>query len=172
MQRLLEERFHLKIHREVREVAVYTMTVAKDGPKLQATTESSCNSPDAADLTALLKVSPGGKPWCGILTPPIRNGTHYVLDERGVSITTFSTIFNVRGLPLIDRTNLSGRFDIHLEWEFSPAEPASSENDVASEGPDTSIISSFRKQLGLQLKPGKGPREFLVVDHLERPSEN
>jgi uncharacterized protein (TIGR03435 family) len=50
MQRLLEERFHLKIHREAREVPVYIMTVAEDGPKLKAATESSCNSANGADL--------------------------------------------------------------------------------------------------------------------------
>jgi len=172
MQRLLEDRFHLKIHHDAREVPVYVMTVAKGGPKLEAATESSCNSADGADLTTLLKGTPGGKPWCGILTPPIKNGTHYVLDERSISLSSLAKILNVRGLPVIDRTGLTGMFNIHLEWEFSPPEPASLETGGTSESPDTSIVSAFRKQIGIALKPGRGPRDYLVVDHLEQPSEN
>jgi uncharacterized protein (TIGR03435 family) len=172
MQRLLEDRFHVKIHRDAREVPVYIMTVAKEDSKLKTATKSGCNSADGADLTTLLKGTPGGKQWCGILSPPIKNGTHYVLDERSISLTSFSKIFNVRGLPVIDRTGLTGTFDIHLEWEFSPPDPALSETGGTTESPDTSIVSAFRKELGIELKPGIGPREYLVVDHLEQPSEN
>jgi uncharacterized protein (TIGR03435 family) len=50
MQELLEERFHLKVHREIREVPVYIMTVAKDGPKMPATKEDSCSHAEPADL--------------------------------------------------------------------------------------------------------------------------
>lgn len=172
MQRLLEDRFHLKLHRETREVPVYVMTVTKDGLKLKAAAESNCSSADGAGLTTLLQGPPGGKPWCGILNPPIKNGTHYVLEARSISLASFCKIFNVRGLPVIDRTGLTGTFDIHLEWEFSPPEPAVPETGETSESPDTSIVPAFRKQLGIELKPGKGPREYLVVDHLEQPSEN
>jgi uncharacterized protein (TIGR03435 family) len=172
MQRLLEDRFKLKVHREIREVPAYIMTVAKEGPKLKAATGSSCSSADGVDLSTLLKGSPGGKPWCGILAPPTRSGTHFVLEERSITLGSFSKILNVRGLPLIDRTGLTGRFDIHLEWEFSPPEPTSSETGESSQSPDTSIVSALRKQLGIELKPGKGPREYLIVDHMEQPSQN
>jgi uncharacterized protein (TIGR03435 family) len=172
LQRLLEDRFHLKIRRETRELPVYLMTVAKGGSKLQATTADSCTPPDSADVTPSLAVTPGGKPRCGVLNPPTRNGTHFVLDERAVSLDLFSKLFNIGGLTVIDRTGLSGTFDIHLEWDDSPPVPDFPETGGVGESPDLAILSSFRKQLGLQLSPGKGPREFLVIDHLERPTEN
>jgi uncharacterized protein (TIGR03435 family) len=171
MQRLLEERFHLKIRHEIRELPVYVMTVAKDGPKLQTTKDDSCDHSDMPDIIPLPAAAPGGKPWCGVLTPPARNGTHFALDERGITVELFAKLFKIGGLPVIDHTGITGRFDIHLEWEVSPRE-TSSESGAADDPPDTSIISSIRKQLGLQLSPGKGPREFLVIDRLERPGEN
>jgi uncharacterized protein (TIGR03435 family) len=85
------------------------------------------------------------------------------LYEHGVSLAAFAKVFHIGGLPLIDQTGLTERFDIHFEWDVSP------EPDGA---PDLSIITSFRRQLGLELRAGKGPREFFVVDHVERATEN
>ena len=171
MQALLEERFHLKIHRETREVPVYIMTVAKEGPKLQPTKEGSCNQLDTTNLTQSLKIPPGGKPWC-VVPSPVRNGTAWVWDVSGISIDVFSKLLNIAGRPVIDRTGLTGTFDIHLEWGDNDPNAPPPDGGAASEPPNTSIVSAIRKQLGLQLDSGKGPREFLVVDHLERPSSN
>jgi uncharacterized protein (TIGR03435 family) len=171
MQRLLEERFHLKIRHEIRELPVYLMTVAKDGPKLQATKEDSCDHSDMPDIIPPPEAVPGSKPRCGVLNPPARNGTHFILDERGITVELFAKLFKIGGLPVIDHTGITGTFDIHLEWEVSPRE-TSPESGAAYDPPDTSIISSISKQLGLHLSPGKGPREYLVIDHLERPGEN
>jgi uncharacterized protein (TIGR03435 family) len=169
MQRLLEDRFMLRMHRETREVPACIMTVGKEGSKLQASAEDSCDHAPARDFIPTLAVPVGGMPRCGVLTPPVRNGTRFVLDEHGVSVSTFAKIFQIGGLPVIDRTGLTGTFNIHLEWDFEPVSP---DSGAVGESPDTTITSSIRKQLGLQLSPGKGPREFLVIDHLERPSEN
>lgn len=169
MQRLLEERFAMRLHRETREMPVYILTVAKEGSKLQATTADSCDHTPATEFIQPLAVAPGGKPRCGVLIPPVRKGTHFLLDEHGVSLEAFIKIFQIGGFPLLDRTGLSGTFDIHLEWEYEPVSP---DRDAASESPDRSIISSIRTQLGLQLSPGKGPREFIVIDRLEKPTEN
>jgi uncharacterized protein (TIGR03435 family) len=172
MQRLLEDRFHLKIHREIRELPVYIMSVAREGSKLEGTQEESCDHADTTDFTQPLAVIPGGRPQCGVLTPPVKNGSHFVLDQRGIRVEVFAKLLKIGGLPVLDRTGLIGTFDIHLEWDFTHPDPVSPESGAPSEPPDTSIVSSIRKQLGLQLKAGKGPREFLVIDHLERPSEN
>ena len=171
MQRVLEDRFHLKLHREVREVPVYLMTVARGGLKLEVTKEGSCLDPDPLEFPKP-EVLAGGKPQCGVITAPTRDGSHFVLDERGLTLASFSKLFKIGGLLVIDRTGLTGTYDIHLEWESSPSLPASPEAEGASESPDTSITSSMRKQLGLQLSPGKGPRDVLVIDRLERPTEN
>jgi uncharacterized protein (TIGR03435 family) len=164
MQRLLEERFQLKIRREIRESPVYVMTVAKDGSKLQTSKDNSCDHSNTPDLPAVVPV---GTLRCGVLNPPTKSGTHFVMDQRGIGIASFSQLFKIGGLPVIDRTGLAGTFDIRLEWEFSPAETG-----AGGEPPDTSIITSIRKQLGLQLSRGKGPREFLIIDHVEQPTLN
>ena len=81
--------------------------------------------------------------------------------------------------PVIDETGITGRFNFHLEL---PAEaigdlahrphgsPAVS--DPAAPATDPSLISAIKtavKKLGLNLEPAKGPGEFLVIDHVERP---
>lgn len=171
MQRLLEERFHLKTHVETREVPVYIMTVAKDGPKLQPMKEGDCQHLDSTDLTQSLKIEPGGKPWC-VITTPVKNGATFVWDVNGMSLGVMSKLLKIGGVPVIDRTGVAGAFNIHLEWTPNTADPPSPDSPAASPPPDTSMIPALRKQLGLQLTPGKGPREFLVIDHVERPSGN
>ena len=94
------------------------------------------------------------------------------MDERAISVETFARILIIGGTPMIDHTGLTGLFDFHLEWDYTPPDPPSPDGGTPSESPDTSIVSNIRKQLGLQLTPGKGPREFLVIDHLEPPTEN
>jgi uncharacterized protein (TIGR03435 family) len=164
-QRLLEERFHLKTHRENRELPAYIMTVSKEGHKLQSPKDGGCTRGDPADVAELLAMISGGTPRCGVLTPPTKNGSHFVVDEHAITVGAFASIFRIGGLPVIERTGLAGTYDIRLEWDYAPG-------DTASELPDLSIISSIRKQLGLQLTGGKGSRQVLVIDHLERASEN
>ena len=90
-------------------------------------------------------------------------------DVKGMSMAVFSKLINP-GLPVIDKTGLTGTYDIHLEWWLDEA--ASSDSGPASDPTRVSFIQAIRKQLGLQLQPGKGPREFLVIDRLEKPTEN
>lgn len=171
MRRLLEDRFRIRVHREIREASVYIMTVAKDGPKLRLTKEGSCKNLDPTDPTQSLKIMPGDKPWC-VITTPTHNGSHWVWDVDGMSTDVLAKMININGIHVIDQTGLTGTYDIHLEWEYTPPGPAAPESGAASEPPRTTIASAMREQLGLQLMLGKGPREYLVIDHLERPSEN
>ena len=67
--------------------------------------------------------------------------------------------------PVVDRTGLSGRFAIHLEY----AEPNVASGDSADR---PSIYAALQDQLGLKLEPARGPNEFLVIDHIEKPGEN
>ena len=170
MQRLLEDRFALRSHRETRDVPVYLMTVANGGPKLQLTPQGACKSLDPLDLTQSLKIEPGDKPWC-VITPPSKQGQTMVWDVRGMSLHVFSKMINP-GLPVIDRTGLTGTFDIHLEWTIESDSSSPPDPGTATDPPGTSLIAAIRRQLGLRLDRGKGPREFFVIDHLEKPSEN
>jgi uncharacterized protein (TIGR03435 family) len=163
LRALLEDRFSLKIHHETREVPIYTLTVAKGG-KLQPSKEGSCIPPD---LTTPLE--PGQKP-CGVpLTT--RNGPN-LITEMVASLDDLSKVLGVTvGRPVIDKTGITGIFNLHLEFAIDEAtsgvQPALSDE---SSGP--SIFTALQQQLGLKLSSAKGPGEFLIIDHVEKPSPN
>ncbi|HEY3839169.1 MAG TPA: TIGR03435 family protein [Bryobacteraceae bacterium] len=163
MQALLEERFHMRTHREIREVPVYLMTVDKGGPKFRPTKEGSCLPVDTSgDLTAH---HPDGEPCAAVKVA--RKGPTTVFDFRGFTLAVFAGDLHPDGRHVIDRTGLAGPFDIHLELET--AAPDSADPGGAASDP---LPVAMRQQLGLRLVPGKGPVEFLVIDHIEKPSEN
>ena len=170
MRTLLEDRFQLKTHRETRDVAVYMMMVAKGGAKLRASTAESCTPLDPTNLAALPKPV-AGKPWC-VITPPVRSGPMMVWDVRGISLEVFCQLLHPDGRHVIDKTGLTGTFDIHLEWSAGNPATGRSEGGAASEPEGRSLIGAIREQLGLQFSPGRGPQEFLIIDRVEKPSEN
>jgi bla regulator protein BlaR1 len=173
---LLEDRFKLKLHREIREIPVYALTVAKGGPKLQPFKEGTCIARDLGDPehSPLPRLEPG-QPLpliCGMgrLT---NNG----YDLPGMTMATFGRAISFElDRPVIDRTGIVGMFTIHLD--LSPADlgrPDPDSNDPAA--PRTQIdrlpaVGSAIGKLGLKLQPSKGPGEFIVIDHVEKPSEN
>ena len=79
------------------------------------------------------------------------------------------------GRPIIDRTNLTGLFDFGLKWSPSFVPDAALPNAgvaPANEASGPSIFTAIQEQLGLKLESGKAAAEVLVIDHVERPSEN
>ena len=149
LQALLADRFKLAVHRETKVLPVYTLTVGKKGAKLQ-TAESAT----------------------GISSDSNRTGMH--VDAR-VSILSFAEFLSVRlGRPVLDRTGLSGTFDIKVDWAPDPVtQPSPSGKETPPDpaaGP--SVFTALQQQLGLKLEAAKGPVEILVVDHAEEPSEN
>ena len=96
-----------------------------------------------------------------------------VYDVHGMTLDVFSRFLHPDGRPVIDRTGLTGEFDIHFEWEPDAPNSASPDGGVASDpSPHATAVEATRRQLGLQLTPHRGTREFLVIDHIERPSGN
>jgi uncharacterized protein (TIGR03435 family) len=91
-------------------------------------------------------------------------------DVKGMSMATLSKLINP-GRPVVDKTGLTGTYDIHLEWWLDES-PSPSDGVAATDPPRVSFIQALRKQLGLHLEPGKGPREFLVIDRIEKPTDN
>jgi uncharacterized protein (TIGR03435 family) len=71
---------------------------------------------------------------------------------------------------VIDRTGLSGKYDLQLKWTVDRAAGAADNGLAGEEIPG--LFTALQEQLGLRLQPAKGPVETLVVDHVERPSEN
>ena len=168
MQALLEDRFKLKIHRERREVPVYALTVAKGGPKLKPFKDGSCTPIDFTKLTmsALESRAPGVN-YCRNVAR--RAGGIEIYDAQGTSLDELCILqFGRMDRPVINRSGIAGRFDIHLEFLPGATEPDSTASELAG----ASIFEALQQQLGLKLDPARGPGEFVVIDHIEKPSGN
>ena len=156
LQSMLEDRFRLKLHRETKESAVYALVVSKGGPKIRSSTDQS--SPDDTG-----PARPGDGPNHGGIL--LGNG---MLIGNAVMLSRFATVLSPQlERTVIDRTGLTGRFDIQLHW--SP--------DINGKPPETtsdapSIFTAMQEQLGLKLESGKGPVELIVIDRAEKPAEN
>ena len=98
-------------------------------------------------------------------------GTDLTIDGEGMNVTELSgTISMVLNRPVIDKTGLSGTFDVHLRWTPEPGEVGNS--DTPFENNSGSIFSVLQEKLGLKLRKATGSVDVLVIDHVERPSTN
>jgi uncharacterized protein (TIGR03435 family) len=174
LQTLLEDRFSLRVHRENRELPVYEMTVAKGGPKLQP---SNCIAIDADHPPVLPAPGQPLPAYCGS-APILRNGPGWKLTGAGITMKNLiPQLAYVSGLTLLDKTGYTEAFNATLEWvpdlAPSPPSPDDASNPASlAETTGPSIFTPLQEQLGLKLESTKGPVEVLVVDRLERPSEN
>ncbi len=169
---LLEDRFKLKVHRETREVPVYALTVARGGPRLKAGDET-CVPPDYS--TYPRPALPAGKSYCRDASAGRRKGQNAVVNADPASVDYFCKLLGiVLDRPIVDKTGLSGKYDFHLAFGSDQSTPGVIQGfgEPSDEPLAPSIFTAVQEQLGLKLESAKGPREFLVIDHVERPSEN
>jgi uncharacterized protein (TIGR03435 family) len=161
LRRLLEERFQLKSHREERPGAVYDLVVSKPG-KLKAT---SGDCPGILSDQASRTNAPPGDAPCGGLrnTPGHTKGCRLTAEELAGSLSFFLQ------RPVVDKTGLTGRYDIELEW--TPEATLLQASEAPAAGPPD-MLTAVREQLGVKLESGRGPIKVLVIDHIQRPSEN
>lgn len=138
-QPILTERFQLKSHAETKILPVYELVLAKNGPKFKPSTTPDTNSGMSQhnrDLTA-----------------------------TGIPLTALATALSSELQRIvIDKTGLSGRYDLTLKWSRDDA-PA----DDAAPPP---LLTALPEQLGLKLVAAKAPVQTFVIDHVEMPSEN
>jgi bla regulator protein BlaR1 len=163
LQSLLEDRFQLRFHRETKELPVYALTIAKGGLKLP---EGSCTNYDFNNPPP--RPAPGQKPpdYCGNIGMG-GNGPAQTLNAFGITMTDFvGVLSNYSGRVVIDKTGFTGKFDAHLVY----ADTLDSAPRDDTSGP--SLFTAMEEQLGLKVESTKGPVEILVIDHVERPSEN
>ena len=178
---LLEDRFKLKIHREKKEMPVYALAVGKSGIKAHSMKPGDCV---AIDLNHMPTPTPG-QPlpnFCGN-TSMRMNGQSVTMDGHGMSLPDFSArLSTMLDRKVMDKSGITGLFDFHLEFAPDEATPMlrggrgvagdPGNPAPAAEIAGPSIFDALQEQLGLKLLPDKGPVESLVIDHVERPSEN
>jgi uncharacterized protein (TIGR03435 family) len=175
MQSLLADRFHLALHFETRETAVFGLTLVKPGklgPKIRPHSEGPpCDKavdpdvvfPERCDAQALM-----ARPGRALLAGS-RNTT---LDLIASSLAGLGGL----GRPGVDQTGLTGRYDFTLEWfdetgAFRPS-PAAPAPGIAADAQGPSFLEALRDQLGMTMESTRAPVQFPVIDHIERLSEN
>lgn len=168
VQSFLEDRFKLKSHRETRELPLYELTVAKGGSKLKL-------SDDQTPPAALLGAG-GNQRGGGLQRGGIRLGRGNV-EAQAQPMSLFATALGAlyADRPVVDKTGLKGLYDIKLQWTPDPGltaapTPGGVPSTAAPLGP--SLFTAIEDQLGLRLEAGKGPLPVLVIDSVQKPSEN
>jgi len=145
---LLAERFGLKLHTEKREMARYTLTVAKGGPKIE---------PTKSVVAALPSIRAGG------------NKTSHSLQMENVSMEDVAKqLQGELDRPVVDETGLKGRYDFTLKWLRADAPVAADDADSAL----PVLFTAIQEQAGLKVEPSKGDVDVLTIDHVERPEAN
>ncbi|HLG58848.1 MAG TPA: TIGR03435 family protein [Vicinamibacterales bacterium] len=154
IQQLLADRFKLSFHRDKRNLPVYSITVASGGPKL---TRNDSN--------------PNGLPGLLFRGLGVLPGSNATIDDLASVMQSA-----VLDRPVVDRTGLPGRYDFMLRW--TPDETQFAGLDVRVPAPSNSVdappalFTAFQEQLGLKLESTRAPVEVLVIDRIDRPSEN
>jgi uncharacterized protein (TIGR03435 family) len=146
LQSLLADRFQLRVHRETKESPVYDLVVGKNGSKLKE------HIGDTGPAEPVLQ--------SGLLT-------RFKYSNRPIADLVALITRNV-DRPVLDRTGLAGGYDFTLEFTWGNPELVPRDSPDA----DRSIFSALQQQLGLKLVAAKEPIEVLVIDHVEKPSEN
>jgi uncharacterized protein (TIGR03435 family) len=155
LQKLLTERFKLTFHKEMKELSAYSITVGKNGARL---TKS--------------EGDPNGLPglgFRGLGKLVVRNAT--ISDFAGLMQTV------VLDRPVVDQSGLAGRFDFTLDWTPEPSQFGGRGGQAPQPGADDpaappDLFTAIVAQLGLKLDSAKLPVDVLVIDKVEKPSDN
>ena len=174
LQTLLAERFSLKTHREAREMDVYALVVARRdaalGPKLQrVVVNCQTNRLDIGSAPGLFPQN--ARPPCGNTVSnakPVPSGPSLVQNTyAAVTMERLASTLTVVGRPVIDKTGLSGTFDVELKY-LSEGLAASGGATELPEG--VPLRDALIQQLGLELRPDRSSIEFLVIESIARPT--
>jgi uncharacterized protein (TIGR03435 family) len=173
VQSLLADRFKLTLHHETKELPIYALVVAKNGPKLR----ESANTPE--DSVPLGPPTPDG--------PQPRHSVRMGRGELSInaeSLDMFADLLSRQrevGRLVVNQTGLKGNYDFTLNWTPDASQgqmlslpgggpPGDVAPPLDASGP--TIFTALQEQLGLKLESQKGPVDTIVIDHMEKPSEN
>jgi uncharacterized protein (TIGR03435 family) len=171
---LLVERFNLKYHHETREMPMYTLVVAKGGPKLTESKAEPSPSPDDPPGAAGAPKGPMNMRGKMMMMPGR-------IESQGSTLEMLAHSLSPQlGHTVIDKTGLTGKYDYTLQWTpdegMTPTPggagggPPHEENAVQGGGP--SLFTAVEEQLGLKIESTKGQVDVIVIDHLDLPSAN
>jgi len=151
VRRLLVDRFKLSAHLEKRNISVYALTV-KDGPRSLAPSTGDPAGP------ANLATRAQGR-----------------FAARNASMEDLAGVLGgLLDRPVVDRTGIAGRYDFNLRWTLDELQADRLKGFPVPQGygEDPDLLTAIQEQLGLKLERANAPAEALVIDHIERPSEN
>ncbi|HET9402513.1 MAG TPA: TIGR03435 family protein [Candidatus Acidoferrales bacterium] len=155
MQKLFEQRLKLAVRHDTKEMPVYFLVIGKSGPKLK-------------------DMKPDEK---GGSTHTSSHGGIFTMNAQGVQLGNLvGMLSNSLGRIVIDKTGLTGRYDFDLNWtsdDHVALAPSGGDASLAvSDASGPSLVTAIQEQLGLKLETGKGPVEIIVIERVERPSDN
>ena len=174
LQSLLADRFQLVFHRETKEMPIYALVLARKdgklGPKLVETKEGSCTTFDP-------KNPPSGRPAPGTMFCGNQMMGRGNLRAASIPVANLAPMLSrMLGRTVIDKTGLTAKYDINVEWTPDEGQFASLPPDAPKPPPSDvtgpSIFTALQEQLGLKLESQKGPVEMFVVEKAEKPTEN
>jgi bla regulator protein BlaR1 len=182
MQSLLVERLHLAVHYETQDVPINALTLIKAGtwgPKLIRHADGPPCDASGPKNPATGIPDPGAAVFptdCESATSvPGKNG-HIVEGSRNTTMALLAESLGRMGgggRPVVDRTGITDRIDYRLEWTLEPNSPLQRPGVEIQPDPNpVTFMDALREQLGLKLQSTKAPLRILVIDHIERPSEN
>ncbi len=178
MQSLLKERFGLVVHLETQETPVLEMTLMKPGtlgPQLHRHEDGpACDLKVARIAGAELKDTDIFPSQCGGVEAEFRPNQTILMGSRNVAMGAIADSFEIGRVdrPVVDATGLTGRYDFKLTWSPNRGDFAALPGESAADPEGTPFLEAVKEQLGLRLKPGKALLKALVIDRVERPSEN
>lgn len=186
MRALLERRFQLKAHIETEQVPAFSLTVAKSGVKIKPVDADACAPPPPITPGVPMILRPvsfadvrrGQKPTCGITIQ--RNGPNLVVVGGATGIGRLGLGGLLGQVQVLDKTGITERFNFLLEFAIDEnirplggLLPATPQDGGSSDVPrGQTVFTAIEEQLGLKLEPARAPREFIVIDRVERPSPN
>ena len=152
LRTLLADRFRLTFHRESKIFPIYSLELAKGGSKLKPSTASPTDQPQVISTVYPERI---------------------LMPARNASMADFTSVLQraILDRPVVDNTNLTGRYDFDLEWapdesQFGGDIPASTDASIPP------FFTAIEQQLGLRIVATRGPIQAIVVDHADHPSAN
>jgi bla regulator protein BlaR1 len=170
LQDMLAERCKVVVHYGSKEAAVYDLAIAKGGPKFKQA--------ETVDVAELRRKHPEGGIMRGSGTMAVQSPNTTQWYAISMAILTHTILSSVADRPVVDKTGLSGYYDLAMPSSAlrrpppPPPPGASQPLDPPSPPLEEESIFAALEALGLRLEPAKGRVETLVIDRVERPSGN